>query len=209
MSLACSPPLTLLKLLCCVNQSILVTAVVIRAAVASQLQARFRACPACVQIYSVSCHSNAAQLHCQVAVPGASVLLTPLYAKKVCQVPLSQSLQDGQQQATVKASQNGLLSMDQARSLLPLLADDPNVGAVPRNYSSTACHTGTTSSRTLKISNLFLLCRSSNTLHCGVIPTEHYIYIFLQDEFVPVRYISFIKEQHTHVQETASCSILV
>ena len=110
---------------------ILVTAVVIRTAVSSQLQARPKPCPACVQVYSVSCHSNAAQLHCQVAVPGASVLLTPLYAKKVCQVPLSQSLQDSQQQAMVKASQNGLLSMDQARSLLPLLADDPNVGPIP------------------------------------------------------------------------------
>ena len=76
---------------------------------------------------AVACHSNAAQLHCQLAIPGASVLLTPLYAKRVCQVPLSQSLQAGLQQANVKPSQNGLLSMDQARSLLPLLADDPNV----------------------------------------------------------------------------------
>ena len=60
-------------------------------------------------------------------MPGASVLLTPLYAKKVCQVPLSQSLQDGLQRSAAKASQNGLLSMDQARSLMPLLADDSNV----------------------------------------------------------------------------------
>lgn len=80
-----------------------------------------------MQVYSVSCHSNAAQLHCQVAVPGTSVLLTPLYAKRVCQVPLTQSLQEGLHQSTAKESQNGLLSMDQARSLLPLLADDPNV----------------------------------------------------------------------------------
>lgn len=81
-----------------------------------------------VQTYAVACHSTAAQLHCQLAIPGASVLLTPLYAKKVCQVPLSQSLQANLQQEAVKAPQNGLLSMDQARSLLPLLADDPNVG---------------------------------------------------------------------------------
>lgn len=80
-----------------------------------------------MQAYAVACHSNAAQLHCQLAVPGAAVLLTPLYAKKVCQVPLSQSLQASLQQESVKATLNGLLSMDQARSLLPLLADDPNV----------------------------------------------------------------------------------
>ena len=61
-------------------------------------------------------------------MPGASVLLTPLYAKKVCQVPLSQSLQDGLPSAAVP--QNGLLSMDQARSLLPLLSDDPNVSHI-------------------------------------------------------------------------------
>ena len=80
-----------------------------------------------LQIYAVACHSSAAQLHCQVALPGASVLLTPLYAKKICQVPLSQSLQASLQQPAAKTPQNGLLSMDQARSLLPLLADDPNV----------------------------------------------------------------------------------
>ncbi|DBA99043.1 hypothetical protein WJX77_007957 [Trebouxia sp. C0004] len=114
---------------CCFGDSALELAQHLTAAVKSGLNVR---APASMQqVYSVSCHSNAAQLHCQVAVPGSSVLLTPLYAKKVCQVPLSQSLQDGQQQATVKASQNGLLSMDQARSLLPLLADDPNAYGVP------------------------------------------------------------------------------
>ena len=141
----------------------------------------------------MSCHSNAAQLHCQVAVPGASVLLTPLYAKKVCQVPLSQSLQDSQQQATVKASQNGLLSMDQARSLLPLLADDPNVCPAPRTHLCTACHTGTTLSHTprgqIDFCYVVFLC---NMPHCSVIPTEHHIHVFLQDEFVPVPYVSFI-----------------
>lgn len=81
-----------------------------------------------MQTYAVACHSTAAQVHCQLAIPGASVLLTPVYAKKVCQVPLSQSLQASLQQAG-KAPQNGLLSMDQARSLLPLLADDPNVSS--------------------------------------------------------------------------------
>ncbi|KAL3156693.1 hypothetical protein ABBQ38_000969 [Trebouxia sp. C0009 RCD-2024] len=83
------------------------------------------------QAYAVACHSNAAQLHCQLAIPGAAVVLTPLYAKKVCQVPLAQTLQAGLQQEPVKATQNGLLSMDQARSLLPLLADDPNASSVP------------------------------------------------------------------------------
>ena len=81
----------------------------------------------CLQVYAVACHSSAAQLHCQVAIPGGSIQLTPLYAKKVCQVPLSQSLQADLQQAAAKQPQNGLLSMDQARSLLPLIADDPNV----------------------------------------------------------------------------------
>ena len=89
-----------------------------------------------MQTYAVACHSAAAQVHCQLAIPGASVLLTPLYAKKVCQVPLSQSLQAGLQQKTVKAPQNGLLSMDQARSLLPLLADDPNVSFATPHLSS-------------------------------------------------------------------------
>ena len=78
-------------------------------------------------MYAVDCHNSASQLHCQVAIPGASIQLTPLYAKKVCQVPLSQSLQADLQQAAAKRPQNGLLSMDQARSLLPLTADDPNV----------------------------------------------------------------------------------
>lgn len=78
-----------------------------------------------LQTYCVSCHSSGAQLHCHVAIPGAAVLLTPLYAKKVCQVPLSQPLQEGESSAALP--QTGLLSMDQARSLLPLLSDDPNV----------------------------------------------------------------------------------
>ena len=64
-----------------------------------------------LQVYAVACHSSAAQLHCQVALPGASVLLTPLYAKKICQVPLSQSLQANLQQPAAKTPQNGLLSI--------------------------------------------------------------------------------------------------
>ena len=83
-----------------------------------------------MQAYAVACHSNAAQIHCQLAIPGAAVVLTPLYAKKVCQVPLSQSLHAGLHNATAKTPQDGLLSMDQARSLLPLLADDPNVSNI-------------------------------------------------------------------------------
>jgi len=48
----------------------------------------------------------------------------------MCDTPLSQQLlsaRGGEGQQPGEAGSNGLLTMDQARSVLPLTADDPNV----------------------------------------------------------------------------------
>ena len=79
----------------------------------------------------VSCHSHQDELHCLIALPGCSATLRPIYSKRVCNLPLAQTLAEDlrqrHQQAQAVSGQSGLLSMDQARSLLPLLAEDPTV----------------------------------------------------------------------------------
>ena len=84
-----------------------------------------------LQVCHVSCHRQQDELHCLIALPGCSATLRPIYSKRVCNLPLAQTLAEDlrqrRQQAQVVPAQSGLLSMDQARSLLPLLADDPTV----------------------------------------------------------------------------------
>ena len=62
-----------------------------------------------------------------VLLPSAPLTLTPLYCKRLCDVPLTLSLVSPSPSAGSGAT-NGFLTMDQARSLLPMTADDPNVG---------------------------------------------------------------------------------
>jgi hypothetical protein len=58
-------------------------------------------------------------------LPGCGLLLTPLFNKRLCASPLSDALL---RPGRVSAGTTGYLSMDQARSLLPLAANDANVG---------------------------------------------------------------------------------
>ncbi|GLC59124.1 hypothetical protein PLESTB_001450900 [Pleodorina starrii] len=62
-------------------------------------------------------------------LPAVALSLTPLYARRLCDVPLAQTL--SQPQRPEAGVQTGYLTMDQARSLLPLAADDSNVYSVP------------------------------------------------------------------------------
>ncbi|GLI60700.1 hypothetical protein VaNZ11_002793 [Volvox africanus] len=61
-------------------------------------------------------------------LPAVALSLTPLYAKRLCDVQLAHTLS---QQGGDDGVQTGYLTMDQARSLLPLAADDSNVYSVP------------------------------------------------------------------------------
>ncbi|KAK9803635.1 hypothetical protein WJX72_007273 [[Myrmecia] bisecta] len=70
------------------------------------------------------------QLQGLLMMPKADVRLTPLYAKRVCSVPLSGVLADTLKQPGGNP-QDGFLSMDQARNVVPLLADDPQAYGVP------------------------------------------------------------------------------
>eukprot|EP00891_Asterochloris_glomerata_P000479 jgi/Astpho2/479/fgenesh1_pg.00011_%23_59_t len=90
---------------------------------------------ALAQVCQVSCHSQQDELHCLIVLPGCSATLRPIYSKRVCNLPLAQTLAEDlrqrHQHPQVVSAQSGLLSMDQARSLLPLLADDPTAYTVP------------------------------------------------------------------------------
>ncbi len=94
-----------------------------------------------LQVCQVSCHSQQDELHCLIVLPGCSATLRPIYSKRVCNLPLAQTLAEDlrqrHQQPQVVSAQSGLLSMDQARSLLPLLADDPTVRGTQQWH--TAC----------------------------------------------------------------------
>ncbi|WIA18378.1 hypothetical protein OEZ85_009840 [Tetradesmus obliquus] len=61
-------------------------------------------------------------------MPSCSMLATPLYTKRLCHVPLAEALL---KPGGMTAWQSGFLSMDQARSLLPLEATDVNVYSMP------------------------------------------------------------------------------
>lgn len=89
--------------------------------------------------------SASASLLLHLLLPTAPMTLTPLYSKRLSDVPLAHALaMPGHWQAGVvrgsggahglggaaaSPPQTGYLTMDQARSVLPLLADDANVGA--------------------------------------------------------------------------------
>ncbi|GFR46149.1 hypothetical protein Agub_g7676 [Astrephomene gubernaculifera] len=87
--------------------------------------------------------SAAATFVASLLLPAAALTLTPLYGKRLCDVPFAQALMISQQQQGAAAGdvgaagtgagelQTGYLSMDQARSLLPLAADDVNVYSMP------------------------------------------------------------------------------
>lgn len=63
----------------------------------------------------------------RLALPGCSLLMTPLFTKRLCATPLAEALL---RPGRVAPGRTGCLSMDQARSLLPLEADDENVGTL-------------------------------------------------------------------------------
>eukprot|EP00775_Hariotina_reticulata_P008744 gene8744-8924_t len=69
-----------------------------------------------------------ATLRMALLMPGTGLLATPLYVKRLCNVPLAQALLTPGQ---MMAGQTGYLSMDQARSLVPLEATDANVYTTP------------------------------------------------------------------------------
>ena len=77
-------------------------------------------------------HSSAASsaLRGTMLLPSALLSLTPLYGKRLCDVPLVTTLCSPSPSSSRPI--NGLLSLDQARSLLPMAADDPNVSSWPR-----------------------------------------------------------------------------
>jgi hypothetical protein len=58
-------------------------------------------------------------------LPGCGLLLTPLFSKRLCATPLAEALL---RPGRVAPGRTGYLSMDQARSLLPLEPEDEAVG---------------------------------------------------------------------------------
>lgn len=62
----------------------------------------------------------------RLALPAIGLLITPLFAKRLCAAPLAEALL---RPGRVAPGCSGYLSMDQARSLLPIGADDDNVSA--------------------------------------------------------------------------------
>ncbi len=73
--------------------------------------------------------SASASVRGSALVPCSPLALTPLYAKRLCDVPLAASLCGPSPPGA--APSNGLLTMDAARSLLPLAAADPEVYGTP------------------------------------------------------------------------------
>ncbi|KAG2492837.1 hypothetical protein HYH03_008991 [Edaphochlamys debaryana] len=72
-------------------------------------------------------------LSATLLLPASPLSLTLLYSKRLCDVPLAQALAQCGPGAGGSAQdvQTGYLSMDQARSLLPLAADDPSIYSIP------------------------------------------------------------------------------
>lgn len=66
-------------------------------------------------------------------LPDALITITPLYNKRISSVPLSEALR---QQLPAGSTDMGYLSMDQARSLVPLYAND---SLVSNNHCSATC----------------------------------------------------------------------
>lgn len=113
----------------------------LRAALSSLLEQRG---PAHLgQLLATACQlsmrpDGTAGLQGRLLLPGSPLALSPLFSKRVCEAsPLAQQLSAPQQPGS--APTNGLLSMDQARSLLPLAADDPNVSAMSGSLLACIC----------------------------------------------------------------------
>lgn len=84
--------------------------------------------------------SQKARLEGLAVLPGVGLIITPLLIKRISPVPLAQHLSQAclgasrhgqyeakQQHCSTSACQNGILTLDQARNLLPIRADDPMV----------------------------------------------------------------------------------
>ncbi|KAK9839583.1 hypothetical protein WJX84_011274 [Apatococcus fuscideae] len=90
--------------------------------------------------------SQAARLEGLAMLPGVTLRITPLLTKRICPVPLALHLaqisarpHSNHQQARPSTGhqpgptlrQNGILTLDQARNLLPILVSDPMAYLVP------------------------------------------------------------------------------
>ncbi|KIZ02862.1 putative SCL-interrupting locus like protein [Monoraphidium neglectum] len=64
----------------------------------------------------------------RIALPGCGVLITPLFTKRLCSTPLAEALL---RPGRMAPGSTGFLSLDQARSLVPLEAADENVHTTP------------------------------------------------------------------------------
>jgi hypothetical protein len=88
------------------------------------------------QLFSASCQllmrdNGTALLRGHMLLPAAPLSLSPLFSKRLCETaplsaPSSRPLEPG------CAPSNGLVTLDQARSLVPLAADDSEVGPLTR-----------------------------------------------------------------------------
>lgn len=91
-----------------------------------------------LQLYALSATASVAatpadptSLKLQLLMPRAGLLATPLYTKRLCHVPLAEAML---KPGCMPTGQTGYLSMDQARSLLPLEATDANVSVLGEAY---------------------------------------------------------------------------
>ena len=80
----------------------------------------------------------AAALLGRCVLPGCGLLLTPLFTKRLCATPLAEALV---RPGRMAPGLTGYLTMDQARSLLPLEAGDDNVSCVLADRTH-RCKTG-------------------------------------------------------------------
>ncbi|GAX85006.1 hypothetical protein CEUSTIGMA_g12427.t1 [Chlamydomonas eustigma] len=94
------------------------------------------ACSATLILAPNDCHgikqhrlSSDSHLRGSILVPSATLALTPLYSKRMSDVPILGELCRPVQPGTSKW--DGFLTMDQSRSLVPLTADDPEIFSVP------------------------------------------------------------------------------
>ena len=84
--------------------------------------------------------SQRARLEGLAVMPGVGLIITPLLTKRISPAPLAQYLSQasltasrrgrhvsGAQHCSPPACQSGILTLDQARNLLPIRADDPMV----------------------------------------------------------------------------------
>ena len=85
------------------------------------------------QLLATSCQlstrsDGSAHITGALVLPATPLTLSPLYSKRMCETPLAQQLVSPC--APGAPPETGYLTMDQARSLLPLTSDDPNVSVV-------------------------------------------------------------------------------